>query len=636
MPQVKFLKGRSDNLANIPLDNGAIYFTTDEQKLYIDTHVNRLPVIGNTFRFFYLRANTADWQTGDGNPTMTIRNYYDSKNDDTSYPISDILSSESVLFVGDKYDTNGNTLNPNNVVMCKGLNFESEYIEKQYESSQISRGEGSNFASGLKTFTFYDNIDEKIVSLFSDSTDNTKVNGQLTNGYINYIGNTSGAYPSINIDNLSNGDYKIYYFGGYNSNNSITKAILGNIELTSYSFKQIATCPDYNSPLSYYCFNLTLSEPIENQTLTFKNTSGYLPDLFSVVIVKIPDKDTPQGIDFELYQIVDSEGGNVIPNETQSSITSEIITDKLKDIWIQVFTPNPKALKAVPAACQRSVCDITETIYANAEYWNDNNEYQIIIDDINLTNVPFFVSLDDDSLENLSEFEKISLTKVDYDSSTNRSIITFTASENINFNINIDIVIVIADGDSDKSNILDDNTDENYWTTLTIPAGETRSSITLFKSGSELADIKNENELRELLVFCSSPNDTYNSIIDVSYDNGNYKITFNSEIKTEKTTITIVQLNNISDIYTAEVKLDDWIEVKNKDNETEYYYYKWPDVTSGVRLREKHQPLVYAAGSEYLDEFNKITETKVFQGKLIIYTKEKPESNLVLKIVDFI
>ena len=130
MPQVKFLKGRSNNLANIPLDNGAIYFTTDEQKLYIDTHVNRLPVIGNTFRFFYLRADAANWQTGDGNPTMTIRNYYDSKSDDTSYPVSDILSSESVLFVGDKYDTNGNTLNPNNVVMCKGLKFEIAFNEK--------------------------------------------------------------------------------------------------------------------------------------------------------------------------------------------------------------------------------------------------------------------------------------------------------------------------------------------------------------------------------------------------------------------------------------------------------------------------------------------------------------------------
>lgn len=65
MPQVKFLKGRKKNLATVPLDNGAIYFTSDERRLYVDTPTARLPVTGDTIagKIFYALLPKSGWKT---------------------------------------------------------------------------------------------------------------------------------------------------------------------------------------------------------------------------------------------------------------------------------------------------------------------------------------------------------------------------------------------------------------------------------------------------------------------------------------------------------------------------------------------------------------------------------------------
>ena len=65
MPQVKFLKGRKKNLANVPLDNGAIYFTSDERRLYVDTPTARLPVTGDIVagKIFYALLPKSEWNT---------------------------------------------------------------------------------------------------------------------------------------------------------------------------------------------------------------------------------------------------------------------------------------------------------------------------------------------------------------------------------------------------------------------------------------------------------------------------------------------------------------------------------------------------------------------------------------------
>ena len=48
----------------------------------------------------------------------------------------------------------------------------------------------------------------------------------------------------------------------------------------------------------------------------------------------------------------------------------------------------------------------------------------------------------------------------------------------------------------------------------------------------------------------------------------------------------------------------------------------------------KHQPLIYALeNSEAI--FNKINEIKVYNGSLMLYSKEEIKENIELKIIDF-
>lgn len=61
MSQVKFLRGKTDNLKNVSLENGSIYFTTDERKLYIDTAGARLPITTQTVIEFNVELKDSDW-----------------------------------------------------------------------------------------------------------------------------------------------------------------------------------------------------------------------------------------------------------------------------------------------------------------------------------------------------------------------------------------------------------------------------------------------------------------------------------------------------------------------------------------------------------------------------------------------
>lgn len=61
MSQVKFLRGKTDNLKNVSLENGSIYFTTDERKLYIDTAGARLPITTQTVIEFNVELKDSGW-----------------------------------------------------------------------------------------------------------------------------------------------------------------------------------------------------------------------------------------------------------------------------------------------------------------------------------------------------------------------------------------------------------------------------------------------------------------------------------------------------------------------------------------------------------------------------------------------
>lgn len=99
MPQVQFLKGKSANLRKVPLSDGTIYFTEDTRRLYIDTATQRLPVAGDQVcgKIFWVRL-LPNWD--ETTLEQTVSKYYEAKNDTQSYQISDILSDDSIIFIG--------------------------------------------------------------------------------------------------------------------------------------------------------------------------------------------------------------------------------------------------------------------------------------------------------------------------------------------------------------------------------------------------------------------------------------------------------------------------------------------------------------------------------------------------------
>lgn len=101
MRKVQFLKGRSKDLSKVPLTEGAIYFTTDEHRLYIDTAVSRLPVVTEAGKVLYVTLPSyQEWI----NYKCAVTVYADSKTEVPKFPISSILTEDSILFVG---NTNG-------------------------------------------------------------------------------------------------------------------------------------------------------------------------------------------------------------------------------------------------------------------------------------------------------------------------------------------------------------------------------------------------------------------------------------------------------------------------------------------------------------------------------------------------
>jgi hypothetical protein len=102
MAQVKFLKGKSQNLSKLPLDHGSVYFTTDDRKLYIDTAVARLPVAGDSGRIFYIKIDGKDLVSQEGWPkNIKTTEFYNNKGDFDSYIFADVLDAvDPIVFCG--------------------------------------------------------------------------------------------------------------------------------------------------------------------------------------------------------------------------------------------------------------------------------------------------------------------------------------------------------------------------------------------------------------------------------------------------------------------------------------------------------------------------------------------------------
>lgn len=107
MNNLQFLKGKSQNLRKHPLSPGAILFTEDTRRLYVDTDTSRIAVTGDQVagKIFYVRLDPDSWQeTQSGDQTyymQEVTQYYDSKDDiEPAHNLDNILQEESILFLG--------------------------------------------------------------------------------------------------------------------------------------------------------------------------------------------------------------------------------------------------------------------------------------------------------------------------------------------------------------------------------------------------------------------------------------------------------------------------------------------------------------------------------------------------------
>lgn len=347
-------------------------------------------------------------------------------------------------------------------------------------------------------------------------------------------------------------------------------------------------------------------------------------------------------------EVTDALSNIICQSSNANSIIFKYLGDNLqedlldKDVHVQIYSPNPKVTYsggAVSAPC--SVYSLRETLDSFLwEYDEEKNQfiYNLPIEDINLTSSPYIVSSADNSLENTSEYARLSMSEL-WDDSEQTSYLIFTSNTRPSFNITIDITMFIASS--------------LEWNILTLSGSTTTEGgyATIKIENQELADIS-EGEQRELLVYCLENPDEFEQITDIKYNDGTYTIYFNKTTTLENNIkIMVQQLNNIANIYKAQVLTGGenktgskgWLYSKNFQGETfledkNYYIQSLPAASANFRLKGKHPPLIYPSTTNAKDlaNFNKIIETKVYQGKILFYTEKLITDNLPVTIIDFI
>ena len=414
-----------------------------------------------------------------------------------------------------------------------------------------------------------------------------------------------------------------------NDNNNLTKP---SIFITDY----IETYTD-SSAKTY-----SLDQLYHEEIILFTGTVFYLDNQnnkieLSNIICKGFEKNADSGKVGLKFQYVGSDFSASFPADNTA----------LK-IYIQMYTPNPKSNAYIPQA-------INTTVYSNSyklrgqEFWelidktdpSQGYKQTIQVFGVDLTKQPYIVSRNDDSLENTREYNKIEDIETSYEN--NISTLTFKIKdEPPAWVISIDLFIMLD---------IPNNNNECEWSAVTIPADE----LLINDSNTFIMRYNNNNfyklkqitgtQNRELVVFCAQENnELYKNITNVGYSNSDnsFTFTFNPEVKDltdiQDTTLYICQMNNIANqIIEATIKSNTWKRYETStanavSENTESYYVSV--FSPSVAFLGKHQPLIYALeNSEAI--FNKINEVKIYNGSLMLYSKEEITEDMELKIIDF-
>lgn len=133
--------------------------------------------------------------------------------------------------------------------------------------------------------TFVSGADETAKTLFADSSDPTKVDADLTQYYLNYLGNgNNGSNPSIIVDKA--GKYRMFMLG-YNNESGTKTVTVGDKVYTFGAGVDFAT--NAQGTLKLYTADIEVPEAQAGESIVIKTDATWLPDLYAIIVAGTKD-----------------------------------------------------------------------------------------------------------------------------------------------------------------------------------------------------------------------------------------------------------------------------------------------------------------------------------------------------------
>ena len=652
MPQIQFLKGKSANLRKVPLSDGTIYFTEDTRRLYIDTATQRLPVAGDQVcgKIFWVQL-LPDWD--ETTLEQTVSKYYENKNSTQSYQISDILSDDSIIFIGKaNYGTPDEDAVYPAIISIDSTNatitFKLIYakIEGALQDPNYQIPEEPIWvqiycpnprASAFEPITAFKTVYTARLFLDAEAWEHLDDNRYYQEivienldfskmPYLITLSDDSlenrSEYPNLEIDD-STAILKIYSTADTDFNINVDLCLFmaeGNIP-TGSAVDTLIYEEHFNDEKSTDSFWKTFLD-LSHSATDYQFSNGMImyingnsqytnfhidfPEPYAQEVLKIRFDFSSRNDDFAPF-----------PDETTYNELS------LRDSTGNAF--------------------ITFTIPIT---WH--NEGNLQINRIDCPKVTFPQSHADPELEQTTYTAELTIdffNKIfNYQISENDEILA--AGQNINFLTEVNnfqqIFIQLNRGNRQPSGeevynnitlssfyIYESVRPTGEWAILQIGQGSLNGENYIDVESAYLSAIPEEQE-RHYIVFCAdSKNLGYADVENIEYlENGSYRVYFKEGVTQirENFDCHIIQLNNIADIYEGELRSGTaWSEISTSSsldspsstvkNKT-YYYQYWPQATSSIRLAGKHIPIIYPKNISDSVLFDHLIETKIYNNRL--------------------
>lgn len=666
MPRVQFLKGKSANLRKIPLSDGTIYFTEDTRRLYIDTATQRLPVAGDQVcgKIFWVQL-LPDWD--ETTLEQTVSKYYENKNDTESYQISDILSDDSIIFIGKAnygtpdesaiYPAIISTESTNATITFKLIyakidgvlqdpNYqipeEPIWVQIYCPNPKASAFEPITAFKTVYTARLFldaeawehldddrcyqeitiENLDfSKMPYLITLSDDSLENRSEYPNLEIDDSTAILKIYSTADIDFNINVDLCLFMAEGNNPTGTAANTLIYeehfNDEESTDSFWK--TFLDLSHSATGYQFSNGMIMYINGNS---QHTNFHIdfPKLYAPEVLKIRF-DFSSRCDDWAYS--DQPGYNEL--SLRDSTGNAFITFTIPLTWYDEQNLQINGIDCPGVTFPQSHADpeLEQTTYTaelTIDFFNKVFNYQISeINDVLATgqNIDF--------LAEVNNFQQLFIE-------LNRGAAQSSGEEVYN-NITLSSFY-----------IYESVRPTGEWAILEIGQGPLNGENYIDVESAYLSTIPEDQE-RHYIVFCADPKNLgYADVENIEYlGNGAYRVYFKEGVTQirENFDCHIIQLNNIADIYEGELRGGTaWSRqttTSSSDNQTNkiYYYQYWPQATSSIRLAGKHIPIIYPKNISDSVLFDHLIETKIYNNRLQFIANERLSATLPIVIIDF-